>query len=299
MKFFQDQPSFNFMGKKNLAGGLSVLLILISIASFFAVGVNYGIDFKGGTLIQVQFPQEPDLGRLRSLFGDRVTGQVAITNFGDQGDHEVLITLPQDAFENNANVSAQVQEVFNKEFPVYDMRRVESVGAKVGDELKEKALDAGLFALIGILVYVGIRFHWRYGVAAVVALFHDVTITMGVFILADKEFSLTIVAAVLTIIGYSLNDTIVVFDRIRENVAKLPKSSLLDVINRSINESLSRTILTSLTTFLVVAALFIFGGEIIHDFCFAMIIGLVVGTYSSIFVASPVVWLLEQRKRAR
>lgn len=297
MKFFKEKPNFDLMGKKNLAAGLSILMVLLSLGAFLTKGISYGIDFKGGTLIQVQFPQEPDLAKLRSLFSERIDGSVAITNFGDAENHEVLITLPQDAFEANANVSSQVKAVFEAEFPEYDIRRVESVGAKVGDQLKEKAMNAGLFALIGILVYVGVRFHWRFGVGAVVALFHDVTITMGVFILFDKEFTLTIVAAVLTIIGYSLNDTIVVFDRVRENFAKMPKTPVLEVINRSINESLSRTILTSLTTFLVVGALFLFGGEIIHDFCFTMIIGLIVGTYSSIFVASPTVWLLDKRKR--
>jgi len=299
MKFFKDQPNYNIMAKKNLAALLSLGLIVLGIGMFFAKGVTYGIDFKGGTLVQVQFNEAPELGVLRTAFGDSISTAVSITSFGDDINNEVLITLPQNAFSEKANISAEVKGILNKKFNDYTVRRVETVGAKVGGELKEKAFNAAVFALVGILVYVGLRFQLRYGVAAVIALFHDVIITLGVFMLLDKEFTLTIVAAILTIIGYSLNDTIVVFDRVRENVAKLPKSPLLDVINRSINESLSRTILTSVTTFFVVFILFIFGGEIIHDFCFTMMIGLIVGTYSSIFVASPIVWFMDQRKRAR
>jgi len=299
MKFFKDQPDYNVMAKKNLAAWISFGLIALGIVVFLSKGMTYGIDFKGGTLVQVQFNEAPQLGSLRTAFSSKIDTSVSITTFGDDVNNEVLITLPQNAFDPKANISGEVKGILKQDFKDYSIRRVETVGAKVGGELKEKALDAAVFALIGILVYVGLRFQLRYGLAAVAALFHDVIITLGVFVFFDKEFTLTIVAAILTIIGYSLNDTIVVFDRVRENVAKLPKSPLLDVINRSINESLSRTILTSLTTFFVVLTLFIFGGEIIHDFCFTMMIGLIVGTYSSIFVASPIVWYMDQRKRAR
>ncbi|OGG93257.1 MAG: protein-export membrane protein SecF [Candidatus Lambdaproteobacteria bacterium RIFOXYD2_FULL_50_16] len=297
MKFFKDLPQFDIMGKRTLCYVLSAVFMLASIGLFFTKGINYGIDFKGGTLVQVRFLSPPELGLIRNLFSSATNKEVAITSFGDQINNEILITLPQDVFGQKANMSEEVTKVFGDSLKGHEIRRIETVGGKVGDELKEKAMYAGIFALIGILAYVGVRFKFQYGLAAVAALFHDVIITIGFFILADKEFSLTIVAAVLTIIGYSLNDTIVVFDRIRENVAKLPKTKLLTIINRSINESLSRTILTSLTTFLVVVALFIFGGEMIHDFCYTMMVGLIVGTYSSIFVASPIVWMMDSKRK--
>ncbi|OGH00947.1 MAG: protein-export membrane protein SecF [Candidatus Lambdaproteobacteria bacterium RIFOXYD1_FULL_56_27] len=299
MQIFQDQPNHNIMGRMRLFVSASVLLVLLSIGLYFAKGIHYGIDFSGGTLIQVRFQSTPEIGVVRDLFSQKLKTSVSITSFGDQANNEILITLPQGAFGEKANIGLEIQSLLDGPYKGYEIRRIESVGAKVGDELKTKALDAALFAMLGILIYVGFRFQFKYAFAAVAALFHDVIIAMGFFIVFDKEFSLTIVAAILTLIGYSLNDTIVVFDRIRENVARLPKTPLLEVINRSINESLSRTVLTSLTTFFVVAVMFVMGGEIIHDFCFVMVVGLVVGTYSSIFVASPIVWWIDQRKRAK
>ena len=285
------------MGKKKIAFVISALLLLVGLAGLLMKGVTYGIDFRGGTLIQVKFKQTPELAKIRRLFKDKLRSNVSVTSFGEELSNEVMITLSQEAVAEKAG---QMQELISgvlaKQFPGFDIRRVETVGPKVGSELKEKAMQAAFYALIGILIYVGFRFKFRYGVAAVVALFHDVIITMGIFIMLEKEFTLTIVAALLTIIGYSLNDTIVVFDRVRENLSRMPKKNLEDVINLSINESMSRTILTSVTTFIVVLVLFLAGGDIIHDFSFAMLIGLVVGTYSSIFVASPVVILLDSNK---
>jgi len=293
MRLFSKVPKLNIMGKMKYGFIISAIVLVGSAASYFSKGISYGIDFSGGTLIQIKFQDDPDLPKIRTLFQDKIKTNVNITTFGDAEGKEVLITLSQEAVEQqNGDLSSFVTETLTADFSGFDIRRVETVGPKVGEELKTKAFQAALYALIGILIYVGFRFHVRYGLAAVVALFHDVIITMGILILFEREFTLTIVAALLTIIGYSLNDTIVVFDRIRENVARMPRTPLLDVINQSVNESLSRTVLTSVTTFIVVFSLFIFGGEIIHDFSLAMLVGIVVGTFSSVFVASPVVYHL-------
>ncbi len=298
MKIFETVPQIDFMGKKKLAFIITAILISVSIISVFVKGINYGIDFSGGTQIQIKFNQTPSLEKLRNAFKESLKTEINIIVFGDAENNEFLITLEQDSIRNSAGeFNTKVGNIIREIYPEFDIadgiRRVETVGPKVGGELKARSQWAATYALIGILIYIGIRFKFRYGIGAVVAIFHDVIITMGVFILFQKEFTLTIVAAILTIIGYSLNDTIVVFDRVRENLAKYPKRNLEDIINLSINESLSRTILTSLTTFLVVFALFMLGGSIIHDFSFTMLIGLVVGTYSSIFVASPVVMAMD------
>ncbi len=300
MKIFKTTPKFNIMGKKKIAFMISAVLILVGLAGLLMKGVTYGIDFRGGTLIQVKFENTPQLAEIRKLFKDKLKSNVSVTSFGEEQSNEVMITLSQEAVSAEAGqMQGLVSDVLSDRFPNFDIRRVETVGPKVGSELKEKAMQAALYALIGILIYIGIRFKFRYGVGAVAALFHDVLITMGIFIILEKEFTLTIVAALLTIIGYSLNDTIVVFDRVRENISRMPKKKLEDVINLSINESMSRTILTSVTTFIVVLVLFLAGGDIIHDFSFAMLIGLVIGTYSSIFVASPVVILLDPARQSR
>ncbi|PCI27403.1 MAG: protein translocase subunit SecF [SAR324 cluster bacterium] len=300
MRIFKTVPQFDIMGKKKIAFIISAVLLVASLVAIVTKGVTYGIDFRGGTLIQVKFQETPDLSKVRKLFKQKLKSTVNISTFGEEGHNEVMITLSQEAVANQAGeLQKLIKEVLQSDFPGYDIRRVETVGPKVGGELKTNAFQAALYALAGILVYIGIRFKFRFGVAAVVALFHDVTITMGIFVLLEKEFTLTIVAALLTIIGYSLNDTIVVFDRVRENIARMPRKGVESVVNISINESMSRTILTSVTTFIVVLVLFLFGGDIIHDFSFAMLIGLVVGTYSSIFVASPVVIMMDPAARAK
>ena len=301
MKIFQSVPRIDFMKRRKFAFIATALLISISIVGVLAIGINYGIDFRGGTQIQLKFGQVPSVKELRRLFREELNTEVSIIVFGEVENNELLVTLEQESIEESTGeLNTKVGTIVRKIYPNFDIgdgiRRVETVGPKVGGELKNKSKWAAFYAFAGILIYIGIRFKFRYGIAAVVAIFHDVIITMGIFILAQKEFTLTIVAAILTIIGYSLNDTIVVFDRVRENVARFPKRSLEEIINLSINESLSRTILTSLTTFLVVFALFLLGGNIIHDFSFAMLIGLVVGTYSSVFVASPVVIALDRVK---
>ncbi len=290
MRIFKTTPDWDFLGKKKIGFVISAVLLLASIGGLIAKGLTYGIDFRGGTLIQIQFQEEPQLEVIRQLFQKEIETNVNITRFGEEAENEVIVTLSQDAIVGKASeLTEKITNILKTEYQSFDIRRIETVGPKIGAELKNKAFQAAFFVLVGVLIYIGIRFKVRYGFAAVVALFHDVLITLGIFVYMEKEFTLTIVAAVLTIIGYSLNDTIVVFDRVRENVARFPKRDMEEVINLSVNESLSRTILTSVTTFLVVFSLFSLGGEIIHDFSFAMLIGLAVGTYSSVFVASPVV----------
>ncbi len=290
MRIFKSTPQFNVMGRKKIAFVISSLLLLASFVGLFAKGMTYGIDFRGGTLVQIKFDERPQLEVIRKLFQDKIKTTVNITTFGEIDDNEVIITLSQDVIKDKAGeLSNRISQILEEKFTTFDIRRIDTVGPKIGAELKTKAIQAALVVLLGLLVYIGFRFKVRYAVAAIAALFHDVLITLGIFIFLEKEFTLTILAAVLTIIGYSLNDTIVVFDRIRENVARFPKKEMEDIINTSVNESLSRTILTSVTTFLVVFALFMLGGNIIHDFSFAMLVGLVIGTYSSVFVASPIV----------
>ncbi|MBU2644727.1 protein translocase subunit SecF [bacterium] len=290
MKIFKTTPQWDILGKRKISIFISSILVLAAIVGLAVKGLTYGIDFRGGTLIQIKFQEKPDLGTIRDLFQRELSTSVSITTFGEEVDNEVIVTLSEESMSDKSDKLANlVHTILSKSYKGFTIRRNESVGPKVGDQLKTKAVEAALYCLAGILIYIGFRFKPRYGIGAVVALFHDVLITLGIFVFVEKEFTLTIVAAVLTIIGYSLNDTIIVFDRIRENTARFPKRPLEEVINLSINETLSRTILTSFTTFLVVFALFVLGGDIIHDFAFAMLIGLVVGTYSSVFVASPVV----------
>ncbi len=297
MRFFKEIPSYDFIGRRKFAYAFSAALLLLALVAYALNGVKWGIDFSGGVLVQARFAAAPPLSEIRSKLTEEFGNGVNVTSFGEANDHEVLINLPMEVMTHHgAKLQEAMTSLLKTHFPSFaEVRRVEAVGPKVGAELKVKAIEAGLFTLAGILLYVGVRFRFSYAIGAVAALFHDVLITMGFFFLLGKEFDLTIVAAMLTIMGYSLNDTIVVFDRIRENVARLPKSHLANTINLSVNETLSRTILTSGTTLIVVVAMFTFGGQIIHDFCFAMLIGLFVGTFSSIFVASPLMLALEKR----
>jgi preprotein translocase subunit SecF len=258
-------------------------------------GPNYGIDFAGGTVIQVRFSQPVSPGEIRESLKDAALGGT-IQRFGAEGVGEYLIRM-QTSSSDVEGLSAQINDALAKRFgeDTFEIRRTEMVGPKVGKDLRKKGLQAIIFALIGILIYISIRFKLRFAIGAVAALAHDVMITVGVFSLANKEFSLPVLAALLTIVGYSLNDTIVVYDRIRENTGRMRREHFEKTVNISINETLSRTILTSCTTLIVVIVLFLMGGGVIHDFTFALLIGIVVGTYSSVFVASPLVVLWEKR----
>jgi preprotein translocase subunit SecF len=286
MKILKQKTNLDFMGKRKLAFIVSLLAIVLSIGMLTVRGLNFGLDFTGGTLIEVSFPGDADTELVRSNLREAGLNDAVVQTFGAASDIVVRVP-PRSAEESSAEVSTVVLQALQQgvEGEVV-MRRVEFVGPQVGDELAEQGILAVVYALIGIFLYVMIRFQWRFSAGAVAALVHDVIITMGVISLLQVEFDLTVVAALLAVIGYSLNDTIVVFDRIRENFPRLRKSSPTRVINQSINEMLARTLMTSGTTLLVLVALFVFGGEIIHAFAFTLIIGIFVGTYSSIYVAS-------------
>ncbi len=290
MKILDTSHSIDFMSKKKLALIASVLMILVSIASLATRGLNLGIDFTGGTLVEVGYAESADLPQLRSALATGGFDAAVVQYFGTSKD--VLIRLSPQEDEGTADVSSRVLRALEDGGQDVDLRRIEFVGPQIGDELTEDGGLAMLAALFGILIYVYFRFEIRFSVGAVVALVHDVVITMGIFSLFQFTFDLTVLAAVLAVIGYSLNDTIVVYDRIRENFRKMRKGSSIDVVNRSITQTLSRTLVTSLTTLLVLFTLFLVGGEIIHAFSLALIIGVVVGTYSSIYVASSAILML-------
>jgi len=286
MQLFKDETRFDFMGKIKAAMIISGIVILIGLGSIvISGGLKYGIDFAGGTLVQLKFKSPPEIEVVRDGLKTIGLGESTIQEFGSKKDILIRVERSEEKLEA---VGAMVKRSLSGKFHSDDItvERVEMVGPKVGRDLREKALLSILYAIIGIVIYISWRFEFQYAIAAIIALIHDVLVTMGAFSVLDKEFTLVIVAAFLTIIGYSLNDTIVVFDRIRENLRRKGKRSLSEIINSSINQTLSRTLLTSGTTLLVVLALFFFGGEIIHDFSFALLVGVFVGTYSSIFIAS-------------
>ena len=344
MQFIKPGININFIGKRKIAFALSLAMILISIGSLLVNrGPRYGIDFAGGTLVQVKFDASVPIDQIKSGLATMELSASAVQQFGQADDHEYLIRTDatNPAMEGlSEKIEKNLKEATNV---AVEIRRVEMVGPQVGQDLREKALFAMFYALLLITVYISGRFElkwamsgivaaaimgsvyllslfhvsvpflmlaalvvslvifwffeFKYAMGAIVALIHDVTITVGMFSIFDKEFTLPIVAALLTIIGYSLNDTIIVFDRIRENLRKYHKEPLTTILNKSINETLSRTILTSGTTMIVVVALFILGGGIIHDFSFALMIGVLVGTYSSIFVASPILLAWQTRRK--
>jgi preprotein translocase subunit SecF len=287
MRFLSKKTNIDFMGKRKIAFALSAILIISSITILLVRDLNYGLDFTGGTLIEVSYATAPEISDVRSNLASAGINDAVVQTFGAASDIVVRIPPKDIEGESNAEISTIVLNALQQ--GVEDevlMRRVEFVGPQVGEELTEQGILAVVYALIGIFLYVMIRFQWRFSVGAVTALVHDILITMGLLAILQVEFDLTVVAALLAVIGYSLNDTIVLFDRIRENFPRLRKSSSFEVVNISVNETLSRTLMTSITTLLVLAALFIFGGEIIHSFAFTLIVGVVVGTYSSIYVAS-------------
>lgn len=298
MQLFKNETHFDFMGKIKPAMAFSSLLILVGLISIaISGGLKYGIDFAGGTLVQLQFKNPPDIEVIRDGLKTIGLGDSTIQEFGSKKDILIRVEKSEEKLEA---VGAMVRRSLSGQFNIEEitLERVEMVGPKVGRDLREKALLSILYAIIGIVIYISWRFELQYAIAAIIALIHDVLVTMGAFSIFDKEFTLVIVAAFLTIIGYSLNDTIVVFDRIRENLRRKGKFSTIDIINASINQTLSRTLLTSGTTLLVVVALFFFGGEIIHDFSFALLVGIFIGTYSSIFIASVFLVYWDSRRTA-
>jgi preprotein translocase subunit SecF len=345
MQFVKPDININFVGKRKIAFSVSLAMIIISIASLVIHGgPKYGIDFAGGTLVQVKFNEPVTLKNIKSGLTAMDLGKSSVQGFGEQSENEYLIRTDRSVMTSGEFTLKVQQALESSTGKGVTVRRVEMVGPQVGKDLREKALFAMFYALLFIAIYISGRFElkwllsgviagvlmgavyflsifsvsvpyliaaailvslalfWflglKYAMGATVALIHDVTITVGIFSIFNKEFTLPIIAALLTIIGYSLNDTIIVFDRIRENLRKYHKNPLEVIINKSVNETLSRTILTSMTTLVVVVALFVLGGGIIHDFAFALLVGIVVGTYSSIYVASPILlaWQVRGKK---
>jgi preprotein translocase subunit SecF len=285
------EKTINFLGKRKLAMIISTLLLLASIISLAINGLKLGVDFTGGTLVEVGFEQAADLPVIRAALEESGFGDATVQHFGTA--KEVLIRIKPKQDLSSAQLSTQVFEAVNKNRAVSGkLRRVEFVGPQVGDELAEDGGLALLYSMFAILVYVAWRFEHKFSLGSVGALIHDVVITLGIFSIFQLEFDLTVLAAILAVIGYSLNDTIVVYDRIRENFRKLRKGSSEDIMNISLTQTLSRTLVTSFTTILVLIALAFLGGEIIHNFAIALLIGVIIGTYSSIFIASPIVLAL-------
>jgi len=289
MELINPNINIDFLKYRKIFITISIAFIAIGLVSILARGgLNYGIDFAGGTLVQLKFNEAADIGKIRESLQGIELGDSVIQEFGSP--EEILIRVEKSS-ESLKNLSDVITEVLQGSFgaDAFIVERVEVVGPQVGKDLRRKALLALLYAMIGTLIYITFRFELRFALGANLALIHDVLITVGVFSLLNKEFNLPIIAAVLTIVGYSLNDTIVIFDRIRERLALKKKEKFEVTVNQSISQTLGRTILTSLTTLIVVLALYFFGGEVIHDFAFALIIGVVVGTYSTVFIASTTV----------
>ena len=299
MKLISDSLHIDFLGTRRKALAGSGIVVLAAVAAFLMMGgFNYGIDFRGGSVVQVQFGKRHPIGEIRDALTAGNVPSFQLQAFGDESHNEYLVSLTDAEAKQVGDAqtpAARVEAVLAESFDDVTIRRVESVGPRVGDELKAKAMKAVLFALGAILLYTWFRFQWRFGVGAVVALLHDILIVLGAFVITQKEISLPVVAAVLTVAGYSINDSIVIFDRIRENMRKFQKMELAEVFNTSMNQTLSRTLLTSGTTLFVVLSIYLFGGEIINDFAFALVLGVLVGTYSSVFVAAPVGYWLQMR----
>ena len=278
--------NINFVSKFRKANIFSLIIFILSIIFIFFKGLNYGIDFKGGTLIELRTDTSINASAIRDSLKSMNLGDINVKKFGKDGDY--LIKVEQKN-TNNSNLIPEIKKTLADNLNAdVDFRRVENVGPKVSSELLESSIIAISLALAAMLFYIWIRFEWQFSIGSIIALFHDVTITLGIFSVLSLEINLSIIAAVLTIVGYSMNDTVVIYDRIRENLLKYTKISISDISNLSINETLSRTIITSITTLLALISIYILGGEILRGFSFAMILGVIIGTYSSMFVASPI-----------
>lgn len=293
IRLVPDGTNIDFMRLRFICFGLGLVVILGSFVLFATKGLNYGIDFRGGTLIELRMPTTPDFGELRSKVGSLGLGEVTLQGFGEPTDVLVRIQAQDDGEKGNQRAIATLREAMG---PDVDFRRVESVGPTVGQELRTAGLWAVIAAIVAILVYVTMRFEWQFGVGAIIGLVHDVIAIVGLFSLLGLDFDLTTLAAILTMGGYSINDKVVVYDRIRENLRKFRKMDLAELINKSLNETLSRTTMTAITVFLSIAAMLIFGGPVIRTFNLAMMAGVVIGTYSSIFVSAPVLLYLSLKR---
>ncbi len=290
MQIFSKDKTYNFMKLSPIFLGLSAVLIIASYISLGTKGLSYGIDFSGGTLVQVKYESKAPIKKIReALAGVKLFENASVTEFGSP--EEVVIRFPSSSSDVGSDVGDKVAKEL-KDTGVFEIRRVDIVGPKVGGELREKGVMAMIMSILAILIYIAVRFEWRFAIASVIALIHDISITIGALVIFGVDINLDILAALLTLLGYSLNDTIIVFDRIREGIRETKAHDLFKVINESVSKTLSRTFLTSLTTFFVVLTLFLFGGEIIHGFGFTLLIGIIVGTYSSVFIASPMLKVL-------
>ena len=286
------KKKYNFESRFKLANTTSILLVIGSLLLIFFKGLNFGIDFKGGTLIELRVvSNNVGISDVRSSFSNMNLGDINVKEFGKKGDY--LIKFEKKTFNDDSNIRTIKENVKNSLQSEVNFRRVENVGPKVSEELLKSGLLAITLALGAMLFYIWVRFEWQFSVGSILAIFHDVLITIGLFSLLSLEINLSIVAAVLTIVGYSMNDTVVIYDRIRENLSKFSSVKIGEISNISINETLSRTIITSITTLLALTSIFVLGGEILRGFALAMIIGVIIGTYSSIFVASPILKYLD------
>ena len=288
-KLISSSLNYNFLGQKKIAIAISAFLVIISLTSFVTKGLNWGIDFSSGYIIQLKFDKEVNISEIRTAFEDNGITDSVMQSFGS--NNEIIIKLKEESNFNKDSVNVFLLDTLSETHP-FKILKLEFVGAQIGDELREKGEWAMLVALLSILVYIGFRFELLFGVGAIIALIHDVVITLGFFSLFQIEFNLSVLSAILAVIGYSLNDTIVVYDRIRENINIIKTNSYIDILNISINQTLTRTLITSLTTMFVLLSLFILGGSAVEYFALAMMIGILIGTYSSIFVASTSLYFL-------
>jgi preprotein translocase subunit SecF len=299
MQIIKPDINLDFVGKRKIAIVASVILLIIGIASLLVKGgPSYGIDFAGGTLVQIKFSEATSAGALRSALGSLDLRGLTIQQVGDDGN-EFLIRVQES--ENLETLAATIQTTLEGRLGAgqLEIRRTEMVGPQVGKDLRNKGAQAIVFAIIGMLIYISFRFEFRFGAGAVIAIFHDVLITLGLMSLLNLEIDLTVIAGFLALVGYSVNDTVIVCDRIRENMGRLHGQPLAQVINRSINETLSRTIMTSGLTLLSVISLYVVGGSVIHNFAFVLMVGILIGTYSSVFIASPVLLFWEEWRNKR
>ncbi|MCZ8098766.1 MAG: protein translocase subunit SecF [Burkholderiales bacterium] len=291
LRIIPDDTKFSFMRFRRISFPFSAFLSVVAIVCFFGVSMNFGIDFTGGTLIEVQSKAgKADISAIREASVDLVVGEIEVQEFGDKGEVSIRFGLqPGTTQQDRERAQQQALERFRTTFDKdYEFRRVEVVGPRVSGELVQSGTLGVVLAILGVLVYLWFRFEWQFAVAAVIATMHDLVLTIGFFAISQLEFNMTAIAAILTIVGFSLNDTVVVFDRIREMMRKYKKMSTSDLLDISMNATLSRTIYTSITTMLALVALALFGGQVIQGFSYAMLFGVVVGTYSSIFIAAPV-----------
>ena len=288
-KLISSSLNYNFLGQKKIAIVISAFLIIVSLASFMTKGLNWGIDFSSGYIVQLKFEKEVNISEIRSAFEENGVTDSVMQSFGS--NNEIIIKLKEESNFNKESVNVFLVDTLSETYP-FEILKLEFVGAQIGDELREKGEWAMLVALLSILVYIGFRFELLFGVGAIIALIHDVIITLGFFSLFQIEFDLSVLSAILAVIGYSLNDTIVVYDRIRENINIVKTDSYEYILNISINQTLTRTLITSLTTMFVLISLYVLGGSAVEYFALAMMIGILVGTYSSIFVASTSLYFL-------